>query len=930
MSFFTKKNFLYKLIVCICIVLTLINSTGVQNVYAADKKDGSGIGGVLITPICDILLGLSDAIMNIVQKSIVGTDATINVDNKTEFNWGAFFLAALAVIVVAVLWIVPGTQGIAAAVTTAAIKAALAYGALNLVTAGGLHAVVTAVASEVLDDIVVLPTYTIGPQEIFSGRILLFDANIFNPKSVEVEYNVMDYSGEEPTVTSKSSVPLEEWNKTYKYQENNKATGYYYTDDDGKRVGTSINNSAYELRDVIAKWYYIIRTIALISSMLILLYIGLRIIISSVAEEKSKYKQMLVDWVVGLCLMVVLHYIMIFSHNIVDGITSIFNTYIDENSQIAIISVDKTDDAKLIEAVEKIEQERGITVDHTDEEGYIFDKEGLLTIRWPTNMMGRFRVEAQNKSGSVEYFGYAIAYLALVLFTLIFSFTYIKRLLYLLFLTVIAPFVALTYPIDKIHDGKAQAFDMWLKEYIFNLLIQPFHLLLYTIFVTMAFDLAGTNVIYSLVVIGFMVPAEKFLRTMFGFNKSSTSDGLFAGAGGAALAMSAVSSLRRFANGGGNGKKDSGDKKDGKSDSEKLRTADSDKTQRSLFNELAGGDDSDNGNGNGPTSPAPDQDSNQEQPEDPALAAYRNEGYGQNADGHYFNPMTDEYDEDYDPRNDDTYSQQINTQGEPGSVSEPEIEQEPQSIETNQTEQSSLQTNTNSEKKDGKFKRFLRASGRGAWNVAKQSAVRELKAAPRSLLRVATSAATATTLGAVGLASGIVSGDMNTAFKNTTAGVATGAAVGAGVANRVANLAGGYDKKAKEQWQKDYYGEEYDKKMKEKADKEFMKDKEIRALYQEKLKLKNKDEVDKAMREAKKYREYGVNDNNIIIKAMNSKNASTTDRASKERIAAARLAENSKTVRDLETHMNYFNKTPGMSKKQSERIERMIREINNL
>ena len=49
------------------------------------------------------------------------------------------------------------------------------------------------------------------------------------------------------------------------------------------------------------------------------------------------------------------------------------------------------------------------------------------------------------------------------------------------FFTMIAPLVALTYPVDKVKDGKAQAFDMWFKEYIFNLLIQPMHLILYTI-----------------------------------------------------------------------------------------------------------------------------------------------------------------------------------------------------------------------------------------------------------------------------------------------------------------------------------------------------------------------------------------------------------------------------------------------------------------
>ena len=42
------------------------------------------------------------------------------------------------------------------------------------------------------------------------------------------------------------------------------------------------------------------------------LYVGIRMAISSVAEEKAKYKKMLVDWVVSLGLLFVLHYIMVF------------------------------------------------------------------------------------------------------------------------------------------------------------------------------------------------------------------------------------------------------------------------------------------------------------------------------------------------------------------------------------------------------------------------------------------------------------------------------------------------------------------------------------------------------------------------------------------------------------------------------------------
>lgn len=392
------------------------------------------------------------------------------------------------------------------------------------------------VVGNALKDTLALPTFTIGPEEIFSGRILLFDANIFNPKDVYVEYENEDGS-------KTGTMTLQEW-KDRDDKSEYQATGYYYWKDgvkgsDEDKIYTSVNNSAYELSETIARWYYIIRTLALVCSMVVLLYIGIRIIISSIAEEKAKYKQMLSDWVVALCLIVLMHYIMVFAHSIVDSITDVFNQTLGKN--VYIVAIDEPN-GNLQESIKKLEEETG--------NQYLYEEDSHKVIKWPTNLMGKFRIAAQQYDNTMEHVGFTLAYLALVLFTLTFAFTYTKRLLYLLFLTVIAPFVALTYPIDKIHDGQAQAFNMWLKEYIFNLLIQPFHLLIYTIFVTMAFELASTNVIYSLVVIGFMVPAEKFLRTMFGFNKAST-PGFFAGATGAALAMSGINYLGKFAKGGG-------------------------------------------------------------------------------------------------------------------------------------------------------------------------------------------------------------------------------------------------------------------------------------------------------------------------------------------------------------------------------------------
>ena len=137
------------------------------------------------------------------------------------------------------------------------------------------------------------------------------------------------------------------------------------------------------------------------------------------------------------------------------------------------------------------------------------------------------------------------------------------------FFTLIAPLIALTYPIDKIKDGQAQAFTTWLREYIFNALLQPMHLLLYVIFVSSASDLVKSNPLYAVVAIGFMLPAEKFFRKMFGFDKASSSNPIGAAAGGA-LIMNAINKM-----GHASGKKAAGDGGEGSGKGGSVRTASS-------------------------------------------------------------------------------------------------------------------------------------------------------------------------------------------------------------------------------------------------------------------------------------------------------------------------------------------------------------------
>lgn len=160
-----------------------------------------------------------------------------------------------------------------------------------------------------------------------------------------------------------------------------------------------------------------------------------------------------------------------------------------------------------------------------------------------------------------EEMGYTVLYVVLMIETIMFAVIYTKRVIQLAFLTMIAPLVALMYPIDKIGDGKAQAFNSWFKDYLFGVLIQPMHLLLYTVFIRAAGSLLQKNIIYALAIYAYMIPAEKYFKKLLGFEKSSGvgSGGPIAGALGAGLAMGGLNRLSGIGpgpKGGGKGKTD--------------------------------------------------------------------------------------------------------------------------------------------------------------------------------------------------------------------------------------------------------------------------------------------------------------------------------------------------------------------------------------
>lgn len=369
-----------------------------------------------------------------------------------------------------------------------------------------------------------IPNILYSPEAIFSNRVAALDVNFLNPN---------DYTA---------------------------------VQDDSQSATKASESSATFLRETIASWYVGFRNIAIVALLTVLVFLGIKMVLGSV-EEKAKYKESLRDWVVALCLVFFIHFIM-------SGILMITQKVTDLFSQASgDIIVQVTDDRDEAQAAK--EQADEAVANGADRNTVNTSTSG---IKFSENLMGLVRLRVQSANAGVAG-AYFIMYFVLIGYTVMFTFTYFRRFLYMAFLTMIAPLVAITYPIDKIGDGNAQAFTMWFREYIMNAMMQPLHLVLYTALVSSATNLVVQNPIYALVAIGFLIPAEKFVKSMFGFNKAST-PGTLGGFAAAAVTAGSLKSLAKGITGGGNSSSGGNNK---------IRTASDDGNN----NYLASDDDSD-------------------------------------------------------------------------------------------------------------------------------------------------------------------------------------------------------------------------------------------------------------------------------------------------------------------------------------------------
>ena len=286
------------------------------------------------------------------------------------------------------------------------------------------------------------------------------------------------------------------------------------------------------MRLTISGWYYVMRTIAAAILLCILIYVGIRMALSTIAEDKAKYKKMLFDWVVSLALIFVLHYIAIFIIYGNNAIVNVLHSLMDSMAEATAAPGEEP----IEDAISQIIVNIGM--------------QGIIGVGIPSMAA-------------------VLVFVFIIFQTIAFLIAYLNRMIKIGFLIMISPLISITYSIDKMGDGKAQALGNWLREFLFTILIQPFHCLMYIAFVRTAFTLITSNGnilsiksfadgielltssdynqlvngVLAILCLKFINDGEKIVRKIFGFQDDNS---LTSMAAGMAVGMMAVKNAKKM------------------------------------------------------------------------------------------------------------------------------------------------------------------------------------------------------------------------------------------------------------------------------------------------------------------------------------------------------------------------------------------------
>ena len=233
-----------------------------------------------------------------------------------------------------------------------------------------------------------------------------------------------------------------------------------------------------QLRNGVRMWYYIIRNIAIMVMVVILMYVAIRMLLNiytSSAEDKARYKEMMIAWVKALSTLVVMHIII---YTVIAFNTDIINTIKD---------VAHIDDPRL-QNLNVILLERALDI--------------RLSISFPATIL----------------------YVLVTYLTVQYFFLYLKRFILVLILIISGPFIILKTAYESTGKSVSKAYSKWLYDLMINVMEQSLHALFYALFVKNLFEGAMTNLIGFLLfwfVLKSMLKITTIVLKLFKFNSKA-------------------------------------------------------------------------------------------------------------------------------------------------------------------------------------------------------------------------------------------------------------------------------------------------------------------------------------------------------------------------------------------------------------------------
>lgn len=261
----------------------------------------------------------------------------------------------------------------------------------------------------------------------------------------------------------------------------------------------AVKTTSTTIANIVSYWYGVFRGIAIAVYLVMLLYIGVRILLSSTGKSGQKYKEMLTSWLVGVVMLAFYPIVMKYTVIINDLFIGMMDPETTQGEALAAPNLG-TNQAENVDAMKKI------------------------------------RDEAEKKNN----IALTLIYIVMLGQLIVLIGVYYKRVFMMAFLITIFPIIAGMYIWEKTKGGGKSSLTTWTKEYVILVLTQTFHAIVYVVLVDgayIAFQKSNNWFIFMISVL-FLFEAEKIIRSIFGMRSSANTIGDLATAGAAALATS--------------------------------------------------------------------------------------------------------------------------------------------------------------------------------------------------------------------------------------------------------------------------------------------------------------------------------------------------------------------------------------------------------